>query len=76
MSFLPAKDETIKSLSEPHFSLGKIISKYCPNFGLDFDKHAHIIAVYPVSTDGIFALEKLAQTYRCVHCNQRRPDEE
>lgn len=56
-----AKDETIKSLSEPHFSLGKIISKYCPNFGLDFDKHAHIIAVYPVSTDGIFALEKLAQ---------------
>jgi selenophosphate synthase len=55
-----AKDEAIKSLSEPQFSLGKIISKYCPDFGTTFDKHAHITAVYPVTTDGIFAIAKFA----------------
>jgi selenophosphate synthase len=55
-----AKDEAIKSLSEPQFPLGKIISKYCPDFGTTFDKHAHITAVYPVTTDGIFAIAKFA----------------
>jgi len=56
-----AKDETIKSLSEPHFSLGKIVSKYCPDFGMEYDKHTHITAVHPVTTDGFFAIGKLAQ---------------
>ena len=55
-----AKDEAIKNLSEPHFSFGKIISKYCPDFGTTFDKHAHITAVHPVTTDGIFAISKFA----------------
>ena len=56
-----AKDETIKSLSEPHFSLGKIISKYCPDFGMAYDKHMHITAVHPVTTDGFLAIGKLAE---------------
>jgi selenophosphate synthase len=56
-----AKDETIKSLSEPHFSLGKIISKYCPDFGMAYDKHMHITAVHPVTKDGFFAIVKLAE---------------
>jgi selenophosphate synthase len=55
-----AKDEVIKTLTEPNFSFGKIISKYCPDFGTMFDKYAHITAVYPITTDGIFAIEKLA----------------
>jgi selenophosphate synthase len=55
-----AKDEVIKTLTEPNFSLGKIISRYCPDFGTMFDKYAHITAVYPITTDGIFAIEKLA----------------
>lgn len=55
-----AKDDVIKHLSEPHFSFGKIISRYCPDFGTTFDKHAHITAVHPVTTDGIFALAKFA----------------
>ncbi len=56
-----AKDETIKSLSEPHFSLGKIISRYCPDFGMTYDKNMHITAVHPVTTDGFFAIVKLAE---------------
>src|ERR687887_1863961 len=56
-----AKDEVIKSLTEPNFSFGKIISRYCPDFGTMFDKNAHISAVYPITTDGIFAIEKLAE---------------
>ena len=56
-----AKDATIKSLSEPHFSLGKIISRYCPDFGMTYDKNMHITAVHPVTTDGFFAIVKLAE---------------
>jgi len=60
-SLADARNDTIKSLSEPHFSLGKTISKYCPDFGMAFDKHVHITAVHPVTTDGFLALGKLAE---------------
>jgi len=60
-NIVAAKDEAIKSLSEPHFALGKIIAKYCPEFGAPFDKSDHITAVYPVGAKGIFALGVLAE---------------
>jgi selenophosphate synthase len=56
-----AKDGAIKSLSEPHFSLGRIISRYCPDFGTQYDKNTHITAVHPVGTDGFFAILRLAE---------------
>jgi selenophosphate synthase len=56
-----AKDEALKNLSEPHFALGKIISKYCPDFGTQYDKQTHITAVYPVGSQGVFALRALAE---------------
>lgn len=56
-----ARDEAIKNLSEPHFALGKIIAKYCPDFGTPFDKNAHITAVQPVGSRGVFALGALAE---------------
>jgi selenophosphate synthase len=56
-----AKDEAIKSLSEPHFALGKIIAKFCPDFEAQYDKQIHITAVYPVGPQGVFALGALSQ---------------
>ncbi|MDQ3962145.1 MAG: SelD-related putative sulfur metabolism protein [Thermoproteota archaeon] len=56
-----AKNEVLKSLSEPRFSLGKVISKYCPDFGTQYNKHTHIAAVYPIMTDGILAIAKFAR---------------
>ena len=60
-----AKDECMKNLSEPHFSLGKIISKYCPNFGESLEKNDNIIAVHPLGSDGILGLWKLARVSNC-----------
>jgi selenophosphate synthase len=60
-SITAARDEAFKSLSEPHFALGKIISKYCPEFGSPFDKQSHITAVYAVGARGLFALGDLAE---------------
>jgi selenophosphate synthase len=60
-SIFAARDETLKSLSEPHFALGKIVAKYCPDFGTPFDKQSHIAAVYPVGPKGLFALADLAE---------------
>jgi hypothetical protein len=56
-----AKDEAIKNLTEPHFALGKIIAKYCPDFETAFDRQVHITAVYPVGPRGVFALGALAE---------------
>jgi hypothetical protein len=60
-SISEARDEAVKNLSEPHFALGKIIAKYCPDFGAPFDKNAHITAVQPVGPHGVFALGSLAE---------------
>jgi len=60
-SIAAARDEALKSLSEPHFALGKIVAKYCPEFGSPFDKQSHITAVYPVGSRGLFALGDLAE---------------
>ena len=56
-----AKDEALKNLCEPHFALGKIIAKYCPDFETTYDKQLHITAVYPVGPHGVFALRALAE---------------
>jgi hypothetical protein len=60
-----AKDECMKNLCEPHFSLGKIVSKYCPNFGESLKKNDNIIAVHPLGSDGILGLWKLARVSNC-----------
>ena len=56
-----AKDEAIKNLAEPHFALGKIIAKYCPDFEAIFDRQVHVTAVYPAGALGVFALGALAE---------------
>jgi selenophosphate synthase len=58
---IQAKDEALKNLSEPHFALGKVIAKYCPDFETTYDKLVHITAVYPVGPQGVFALGALAE---------------
>ena len=55
------KDEIIKSLTQPRFSLGKIISKYCADFGNEVNTKENIISVYPVGSDGILALVNLSK---------------
>ncbi|NOJ28502.1 MAG: hypothetical protein DA330_10885 [Nitrososphaera sp.] len=60
-SIATARDEAIKNLSTPHFALGKVIAKFCPDFGSAFDKNAHIAAVYPAGPRGLFALGSLAE---------------
>ena len=60
-----AKDECMKNLCEPHFSLGKIVSKYCPGFGTPFQKNENLIAVHPLANDGILGLWKLARISNC-----------
>jgi selenophosphate synthase len=53
-------NDILRSLSHPRFSLGKIVAKYSPQFGNQFDTHANIIAVHPVGSDGVLALLRLS----------------
>jgi len=55
------KNEIIKSLTQPRFSLGKIISKYCADFGNEINIKENITGVYPVGSDGILALVNLSR---------------
>jgi selenophosphate synthase len=61
-----AKDDCMKNLCEPHFSLGKIVSKYCPGFGTPFQKNENLIAIHPLASDGILGLWKLARISNCL----------
>jgi selenophosphate synthase len=55
------KNEIIKSLTQPKFSLGKIVAKYSPELGNEFDISANIVAVHPAGSDGALALLHLAR---------------
>jgi selenophosphate synthase len=61
-----AKDDCMKNLCEPHFSLGKIVSKYCPGFGTPFQKNENLLAIHPLASDGILGIWKLARISNCL----------
>jgi selenophosphate synthase len=54
-------NDILKSLGHPRFSLSKIVAKYSPQFGNQFDTDANIIAVHPVGSDGVLALLHLSR---------------
>ena len=54
------KEEIFNNLRHPRFELGKVINKYCPEFEGTFDKTSHIVAVFPILTQGILAIKRLA----------------
>ena len=55
------KNEIIKSLTQPKFSLGKIVAKYSPELGNEFDISTNLVAVHPAGIDGAVALLHLAR---------------
>lgn len=55
------KNEIIKSLTQPKFSLGKIVAKYSPELGNEFDVSTNLVAVHPAGIDGAMALLHLAR---------------
>ncbi len=59
------KERIFKNLSRIKFSLGKVISKYCPDFGSKFDTSSNIMAVHPIKNRGIFALKDFAEISNC-----------
>jgi selenophosphate synthase len=55
------KDLAIKNLTEPKASLGKLITKFLPDFENKFDFQSHILATHPVSKNGISALYEISK---------------
>lgn len=55
------KEEIFNNLIHPRFELGKLISKYCPEFGSKYEKNQHITCVFPVLSKGILALKYLSE---------------
>jgi len=55
------KVEIFNNLTHPRFELGKLISKYCPEFGSKYEKTQHITCVFPVLSKGILALKHLSE---------------
>lgn len=54
-------DKTFEELSQPKFSLAKIIAKYCPSFGKKFSEMSDIYAVLPIREFGVYAIKELAE---------------
>jgi selenophosphate synthase len=55
------KEHAIKNLTEPKSSLGKIISKFLPDFENEFDFQSHILVTYPISKNGISSLYEISK---------------
>jgi selenophosphate synthase len=55
------KDLAIKNLTEPKTSLGKLITKFLPDFENEFDFQSHILVTYPISKNGISALYEISK---------------
>jgi selenophosphate synthase len=55
------KELAIKNLTEPKSSLGKIISKFLPDFENEFDFQSHILVTYPISKNGISSLYEISK---------------
>ncbi|HEY0580229.1 MAG TPA: hypothetical protein VGC75_05935 [Candidatus Nitrosocosmicus sp.] len=59
------KEHAIKNLTEPKSSLGKIISKFLPDFENEFDFQSHILVTYPISKNGISSLYEISKLINC-----------
>jgi selenophosphate synthase len=55
------KELAIKNLTEPKSSLGKIITKFLPDFENEFDFQSHILVTYPISKNGISSLYEISK---------------
>jgi len=55
------KDQALKSLTEPKISIGKIISKYLPDFENQFDLQSNILVTHPISKSGIASFVELSK---------------
>jgi selenophosphate synthase len=55
------KELAIKNLTEPKTSLGKLITKFLPDFESEFDFHSHIIITHPISKNGILSLYEISK---------------
>ncbi len=55
------KDLALKNLTEPKLSLGRIISKYLPDFEKQFDVQSNILVTHPVSKNGISSFLELSK---------------
>ena len=55
------KDLALKVLTEPKVSIGKIVSKYLPDFENQFDLQSNILVTHPISKNGIASFLELSK---------------
>ena len=55
------KDLALKSLTEPKISIGKIVSKYLPDFENQFDLQSNILVTHPISKNGVGSFLELSK---------------
>jgi selenophosphate synthase len=55
------KDLALKSLTEPKISIGKIVSKYLPDFENQFDLQSSILVTHPISKNGVGSFLELSK---------------
>ncbi|MBA3749643.1 MAG: hypothetical protein H0X03_01870 [Nitrosopumilus sp.] len=55
------KDLAIKNLTEPKASLGKLVTKFLPDFETEFDFQSHILSTHPISKNGISSLYEISK---------------
>lgn len=55
------KDLAIRNLTQPKIELGKIITKFLPEYGKDFDIQSNILVTHPISKSGISSIYEISK---------------
>lgn len=55
------RDLALKNLTEPKVSIGKIVSRYLPDFENQFDLQSNILVTHPISKNGIASFVELSK---------------
>ncbi|MGN6350534.1 MAG: hypothetical protein ACTHL3_03625 [Candidatus Nitrosocosmicus sp.] len=55
------KDQAIRNLTQPKTIIGKIVTKFLPEYGNNFDAQSHILVTHPISKNGISSLYEISK---------------
>jgi len=58
------KDAVVQTMKEPNLKIGRVINKYLPDFGKEFDQSEHIVCTGDLSGPGIYIFKEIAEIAR------------
>lgn len=60
-----AKEDVIRTMTRPNLAIGRILNRYCPEFGGRFSPDEHIAGTGDLSGPGVYIFKEFAELAKC-----------